>query len=183
MKKIERYFCVYNEDETKMYGMFPEKESALKWVKKINPVIKESLIIKESSFEMELPTGIDFSKEKDEFSINEKLSPMQNMAMFVEWSYDELKHNLNDSYEGIVALEIMKSIVKMSSVLKDAENDSNKRIEANLKQSHKQFLEAGKVFGIEFMLKYTYDFWRNEDEKDALVSHYYEKMKNKKDAN
>lgn len=180
MKKTELYFCVYNERETQMYGMFPEKESAMRWIKKIHSVIKEPLIVKESSFEMELPSGIDFSKETDGFTINERMSPMQNMAMFVQWSYSELKHNLNDSYEGIVALEIMNAIVRMSILLKDAEEQSNKRSEEKLKESHKQFLEAGKIFGIEFMLNYTYDFWRNQDEKDALVSHYYDKMQKKK---
>jgi hypothetical protein len=49
-------------------------------------------------------------------------------------------------------------------------------MDEKLKASHKRFLEAGKIFGIDFMLKHTYDFWRNQDEKDKLVDHYYREM-------
>jgi hypothetical protein len=182
MKKTEIYYCVYNLTNTKMYGMFADYQSAEKWVKKITPVVKEDLKIKESNFTMELPKGIDFAKEKDEFVIDKNKTPMENMTSFVEWSYNELKHNIDTNYEGLVALEIISSIRKMSEFLKDAEDDSMGRIYQKLKESHNQFLEAGKIFGIEFMLNYTYDFWRNQDEKDALVSHYYDKML-KKDAN
>jgi len=179
MKKTDKYFCVYNEEETKMYGMFPKRVSALEWVKKIQSVVKEPLIIKESTFELELPDGIGFSNEKTEWEIDEKLTPMENMAQFIEWSHEELKDNLDKTYEGLVALEIMKSIMRMGRLLKQAEDTSNIRLEEKLKTSHKQYLEAGKIFGIEFMLTYTYDFWRNQDEKDALVSFYYEKMQKK----
>jgi hypothetical protein len=183
MKKQETFYCIYNLSETKMYGMFPERASAEKWIKKIYPVLKEDFIIKKSSFEMELPSGVDFSNEKDTFELDDKLTPMQNMALFIEWSFDELKNNLNTSYEGIVALEIMSSIVRMGKVLRQSEEESMRNIDKKLKESHKQFLEAGKIFGIEFMLNYTYDYWRNQDEKDVLVSSYYDKMQAKNNGN
>jgi hypothetical protein len=68
----------------------------------------------------------------------------------------------------------------MSRVLKKSEIESLKNMDEKLKKSHNQFLEAGKVCGIEFMLMYTYDYWRNQDEKDTLVNHYYSKMKKQK---
>ena len=44
---------------------------------------------------------------------------------------------------------------------------------------NKEFLEAGKIFGIEHMLEFTYDYWRNDHEKNALVNYYYEKLQKK----
>ena len=102
------------------------------------------------------------------------------MASFIEWSYAELKQNINKNYEGLVALEIMKAMLQMSKVLKKSESHNIKDMDEKLKKSHNQFFEAGKIYGIEFMLMYTYDYWRNQDEKDTLVNHYYTKMKKTK---
>lgn len=177
MKKTEQFFLVYNEDESTMYGSFPDRASAERWKEKIEPVVECSLKVKESFLQMELPEGISFSNEADGFKLNTKLTPMENMASFIEWSYAELKQNMNKNYEGMVALEIMKAMLQMSRVLKKSEIENLKYTEEKLKKSHLQFLEAGKIYGIEFMLMYTYDYWRNQDEKDTLTDHYYSKMK------
>lgn len=177
MKKTEQFFMVYNLDESTMYGSFPDRESAERWKSKIEPVVECDLKVKESSLEMELPEGISFNTEADGFRLNTKLTPMENMASFIQWSYAELKQNMNKNYEGMVALEIMKAIVQMSRVLKKSESENLKHTDEKLKKSHLQFLEAGKIYGIEFMLMYTYDYWRNQDEKDTLTQHYYSKMK------
>lgn len=177
MKKTEKFFMVYNVDESFMYGSFPDRESAEIWKAKIEPVVECNLKVKESSLEIELPEGISFNTDVDGFRLNTKLSPMENMASFIEWSYAELKQNINKNYEGLVALEIIKSMVQMSRVLKKSETESIKDMDEKLKKSHNQFLEAGKIYGIEFMLMNTYDYWRNQDEKDTLVNHYYSKMK------
>jgi hypothetical protein len=177
MKKTEQFFMVYNLDESTMYGSFPDRESADRWKAKIEPVVECDLKVKESSLEIELPEGISFNTEADGFRLNTKLTPMENMASFIEWSYDELKQNINKNYEGLVALEIMKAMLQMSRVLKKSESENLKYTDEKLKKSHLQFLEAGKIYGIEFMLMYTYDYWRNQDEKDTLTQHYYSKMK------
>ncbi len=180
MKKTECFYNVWSIDESEMFGSFADLKSAERWKRKVQKIIDKDLIIKESSLEMELPEGVGFNKESDAFMLETNLTPMQNMARFINWAYDELKQNLNNNYEGMVALEIMKSIVTMSDILKDSENKNLESMDAKLKKSHAQFLEAGKVFGIEHMLEYTYDFWRNEDEKDALISHYYDLLQKKK---
>ena len=64
----------------------------------------------------------------------------------------------------------------MSNMMRDSEEKNLDEMDEKLKASHKRFLEAGKIFGIDFMLKHTYDFWRNQDEKDKLVDHYYREM-------
>ena len=86
---------------------------------------------------------------------------------------------MTKNYEGLVALEIVKSMLNMSKLLRQSENMSLDEMDDKLRKSHEKFLEAGKIYGIEFMLNYTYDFWRNQDEKDMLVEHYYSLMRNK----
>ena len=179
MKKKEVYYCVYNESETQMYGKFTDYHSAEEWKKKITSVVKEPLKINKSDFTLELPDGISFSNEQDEFILNKNMTPMQNMASFIEWSYKQLKEDMTKNYEGLVALEIVKSMLNMSKLLRQSENMSLDEMDDKLRKSHEKFLEAGKIYGIEFMLNYTYDFWRNQDEKDMLVEHYYSLMRNK----
>lgn len=179
MKKTERFYNVWAIDESEMFGSFADLKSAERWKRKVEKIVDKDLIIKESSLEMELPEGVGFNKESDAFMLDGNLTPMQNMARFVSWSYDELKQNLNNNYEGMVALEIMKSIVSMSQLLKDSENKNLSEMNEKLRNSHSQFLEAGKIFGIEHMLEFTYDFWRNDHEKNALVNYYYEKLQKK----
>jgi len=180
MKKTEKLFAIYNQDESTMYGSFQDRESAQRWKDKITPVVSDDLKIKESTIVMELPEGISFSNEIEGFILNGNMTPMQNMAGFIEWSYNELKQNLNKNYEGMVALEIVKAMLQMSKVLKQSENKSLDEMDSKLRKSHQRFLEAGKIAGIEFMLKYTYDYWRNQEEKDFLIEHYYSKMKKEK---
>ena len=179
MKKTERFYNVWATDESEMFGSFADLKSAERWKRKVQKIVHKDLVIKESSLEMELPEGVGFNKELDAFMLEANLTPMQNMARFINWAYDELKQNLNNNYEGMVALEIMKSILTMSDILKDSENKNLASMDEKLKKSHAQFLEAGKVFGIEYMLEHTYDYWRNEDEKDALISHYYDLLQKK----
>jgi flagellar biosynthesis regulator FlaF len=176
MKKTERIFSVYNEDESTLYGSFQDMESAQKWVDKISSVVADDLKIKESSLVMELPEGISFSTEQEGFMLNPKFTPLQNLNLFIEWAYENLRGSMSNNYEGLVALEVVKSIVSMSNMMRDSEEKNLDEMDEKLKASHKRFLEAGKIFGIDFMLKHTYDFWRNQDEKDKLVDHYYRQM-------